>query len=78
MSFVNSKACAIVCGRVMPGVRWLSFWGDWCMKLFTILLLALVTSWGTAQDKWAAADSATLRLHPTSFSQLPGNVVQYL
>ncbi|MBX3279280.1 MAG: hypothetical protein KF868_14855 [Acidobacteria bacterium] len=27
---------------------------------------------------WAAADSATLRLPPTAFSRLPGNIVQHL
>ncbi len=48
------------------------------MKLLIVLLLGLVTPWGAAQDKWAAADSATLRLPPAAFSQLPKNIVQYL
>lgn len=48
------------------------------VKLLTVLFFGLVASWSTAQDKWAVADSATLRLPPTAFSQLPGSVVQYL
>lgn len=48
------------------------------MRLFTVLLLGLIASWGTPQDKWEVADSATSRLPPTAFSQLPGKVVQYL
>ena len=48
------------------------------MKLPTVLFLGLLASWGAAQDKWAAADAATLRLPPASFSRLPKNIVQYL
>ena len=48
------------------------------MKLLTVLFFSLAASWGAAQDKWAAADSATLRLPPAAFSRLPKNIVQYL
>ena len=48
------------------------------MKVFTVLIFGLAASWGVAQDKWAAADSATLRLPPAAFSRLPKNIVQYL
>jgi hypothetical protein len=48
------------------------------MKLLTVLFFGLAASWGVTQDKWAAADSATLRLPPAAFSQLPENIVRYL
>ena len=48
------------------------------MKLLTVLFFGLAALWGVTQDKWAAADSATLRLPPAAFSQLPKNIVRYL
>ena len=48
------------------------------MKLLTILFFGLAAPWSTAQDKWAVADSATLRLPPAAFSRLPKNIVLYL
>ena len=48
------------------------------MKLLTVLFFGLAASWSVAQDKWAEVDSATLRLPPAAFSQLPKNIVQYL
>ena len=48
------------------------------MKLLAVLFFGLAASWGVTQDKWAVADSATLRLPPAAFSQLPKNIVQYL
>jgi hypothetical protein len=48
------------------------------MKLLSVLFFGLVAPWGAAQDKWAVADSATLRLPPAAFSQLPKNIVRYL
>lgn len=48
------------------------------MKVLTVLIIGLAASWGAAQDRWAAADSATLRLPPAAFSRLPGSIVQYL
>jgi hypothetical protein len=48
------------------------------MKLLTVLFFGLVASLSAPQDKWAVADSATLRLPPAAFSQLPRNIVQYL
>jgi hypothetical protein len=48
-------------------------------KLFlTILIVFLATTWSVAQDKWAVADSETVRLPPTRFSQLPKKIVKYL
>jgi hypothetical protein len=48
------------------------------MKFLTVLLLGMAASWSVAQDKWAAANSATLRLPPAAFSRLPKNIVKHL
>ncbi len=48
------------------------------MKLLIGLFFGFAISWSGTQDKWAAADSATLRLPPAAFSPLPKNIVQYL
>jgi hypothetical protein len=48
------------------------------MRLLTVLFFGLAASWSAAQDKWAAADSATLRLPPAAFPRLPKSIVQYL
>jgi hypothetical protein len=46
------------------------------MKLLIVLFFSL-TALGN-QDKWAVADSATLRLPATAFSQLPKHIARYL
>ena len=48
------------------------------MNLLTVLFFGLAALWGVTQDKWAVADSATLRLAPAAFPQLPKNIVHYL
>jgi hypothetical protein len=48
------------------------------MKFLAVLFFGLVASAGAAQDRWAAADAATLRLPPASFPRLPKNIVRYL
>jgi hypothetical protein len=48
------------------------------MKFLTVLLLGLAATCSMAQDKWAAADSTTLRLPPKVFSQLPKRIAHYL
>lgn len=47
-------------------------------SLLTILFLGLATSWGVAQDRWTVADAETLRLPPTTFSELPAKIIKYL
>jgi len=48
------------------------------MKLLTILFFSVASSWSIAQDKWEVADSATVRLPPSAFSQLPEKIVRNL
>ena len=48
------------------------------IKSLMALFLGLAALWSLPQDEWASADTATLRLPPTAFSRLPGNVVRYL
>lgn len=49
------------------------------MKLLAVLLLVgLCSAASAAQDKWAVADSATVRLPPAAFSRLPKNIARYL
>lgn len=43
-----------------------------------ILLIGLAVGMCHAQDRWAIADSATVRLSPTSFTSLPKKIVKYL
>lgn len=53
------------------------------MKLLITFLLSLAAlcvahSGGAAQDSWEVADTATARLPPHAFPQLPANIVKYL
>lgn len=48
------------------------------MKLLAVLVFGVAASWSVAQDKWELADSATVRLPPTAFKELPEKVVRNL
>jgi hypothetical protein len=51
------------------------------MKSFTLMTIILVLIYSAqvnAQGKWQLADSATVRLSPTAFSQLPKTIMRHL
>ena len=48
------------------------------IRLFVLLAFGLAGPRGAAQDGWAAADAAVVRLRPSAFARLPAGVVKAL